>query len=110
MRVATVIPLAAAAGAMVALTPSGLPIGAAPRTQAHSNLCRSLIGAAAVACADSEPQQGTGERPLPAGDAPAFLFASVQPIKAPEAWRTIYQKVERCAGMEGDYDRCTGGR
>ena len=77
MRVSTVIPLLAAVGAMVALLPAGLP----------------------------KPQKGTEERPLPAGDAPAFLFASVQPIRAPEAWRTIYHEVERCAGMVGDYDQ-----
>jgi len=103
MRVLSVIPLSAAVGAMV-LLPAGLLIGAAPRTQAHANPCRPLIGAA-VACAASEPQEGAGERPLPAGDAPAFLFASVQPIKAPEAWRTVYHEVERCAGKVGDYDR-----
>ena len=77
MRVLTVIPLSAAVGAMVALLPAGL----------------------------LKPQKGTEERPLPAGDAPAFLFASVQPIRAPEAWRAIYHEVERCAGMVGDYDR-----
>jgi hypothetical protein len=104
MRVLTVIPMSVAVGAMVALLPAGLLIGAAPRTKAHSNPCEPRIAAAAMGCADSEPQ-GAGERPLPAGDAPAFLFASVQPIKAPEAWRTIYHEVERCAGMEGDYDR-----
>ena len=76
MRVSTVIPLLAAVGAMVALLPAGLP----------------------------KPQKGTEERPLPAGDAPAFLFASVQPIKAPEKWRAIYHEVERCAGKVGNYD------
>jgi hypothetical protein len=45
------------------------------------------------------------EHPLPAGDAPAFLFAAVQPISAPETWRAVYQQVERCAGMKGDYDQ-----
>jgi hypothetical protein len=77
MRVLTVIPLSVVLGAMVALLPA-------------SRL---------------KPHKGTEERPLPAGDAPAFLFASVQPIKAPEAWRAIYHEVERCAGMVGDYDR-----
>jgi hypothetical protein len=104
MRVLTVIPLSAAAGALVALLPAGLLIGAAPRAPAHSSPCESRI-AAATGCADSAPQKRTGEAPLPAGDAPAFLFASVQPIKAPEAWRAIYHEVERCAGMVGDYDR-----
>jgi len=105
MRVLTVIPLSAAVGAMVALLPAGLLIGDTPRAPAHSNPCESRIAAAALGCADSEPQKGTAEPPLPAGDPPAFLFASVQPIKAPEAWRAIYHEVERCAGMVGDYDR-----
>jgi hypothetical protein len=95
-------PLRATVGAMVVLLPVGFLIGASPRTQAHSNSCQSPIGAAA-ACADSEAK-GAGERPLPAGDPPAFLFASVQPLQAPEAWRTIYHEVERCAGMVGNYD------
>jgi hypothetical protein len=86
MRVLTVIPLSAAVGAMVMLLPAGLLIGADPRTKAHPNRCESRIPAAAVGCADSEPRKRTEEPPLPAGDAPAFLFASVQPIKAPEAW------------------------
>jgi hypothetical protein len=105
MRVLTVIPLSAAVGAILAVLPAGLLIGSAPRMQAHSNPCRSPIGAVAAACADSEPQEGPGQRPLPAGDAPAFLLASVQPIKAPESWRTIYREVERCAGMVGDYEQ-----
>jgi len=100
MRVLSVIPLSAAVVAMV-LLPSRL-FGPTPRTQAYSNPCESRLG---VACSDSEPGEGTAEKPLPAGDAPAFLFASVQPIKAPEAWRTVYHEVERCAGMEGDFDR-----
>jgi hypothetical protein len=105
MRVLTMIPLLAAVGAMVAMLPVGLPSGGAPRAQTDSNRCRSRIAAVAVGCADSEPQKEAGEPPLPAGDAPAFLFASVQPIKAPKIWRTIYHEVERCAGMVGDYDR-----
>lgn len=101
MRVLSVIPWSAAFGAIV-LLPAGLLIGGAPRTQVHPAPCQSRIG---VACADSEPQEGVASRPFPAGDAPAFLFASVQPIKAPEAWRTIYHEVERCAGKVGDYDQ-----
>lgn len=85
MRVLSFIPLPAAVGAMV-LLPAGLLIGAVPRTQAHSNPCGARIGAAVVACPDSEPQEAAGERAFLAGDAPAFLFASVQPIKAPEAY------------------------
>jgi hypothetical protein len=52
----------------------------------------------------AQPQEQAAQ-PLPAGDAPAFLLASVQPIHAPEAWRAIYHQVERCAGMVGDYDQ-----
>jgi hypothetical protein len=103
MRVLTVNPLSATV-AMVALLPAGLLIGTSPRTEGHSNSCQPAI-ASAAACADSEPQEGTGKRPLPAGDAPAFLFVSVQPMKAPEAWRTIYREVERCAGKLGNYDQ-----
>jgi hypothetical protein len=84
MRVISVIPLSAAIGAML-LLPAGRLFG--PTPPAHS-----------------EPQEQTAQ-PLPAGDAPAFLLASVQPIKAPEAWRAIYHEVERCAGMVGDYDQ-----
>jgi hypothetical protein len=101
MRVLSVIPLSAAVGALV-LLPAGLLIGAAPRTQVHSTSCESRNG---VACADSGSREAAAARPLPAGDPPAFLLASVQPIKAPEAWRTIYREVERCAGVVGDYDQ-----
>jgi hypothetical protein len=56
------------------------------------------VGAPPNAAVRSQPQ------PFPAGDAPAFLFASVQPLEAPAAWRTIYHQVEKCAGKNGDYD------
>jgi len=50
--------------------------------------------------------QGQGAKhPFPAGDAPAFLFAAVQPITAPPEWRAAYHEVERCAGMKGDYEQ-----
>jgi hypothetical protein len=101
MRASTMIPLSAAVLATVGLLSAGLPHGAARRAHAPSNSCRPRIAAAAVACADSEP--------LPAGDAPVFLLASVQPLQAPEAWRRIYHEVERCAGMEGAYDRIRWG-
>jgi hypothetical protein len=42
--------------------------------------------------------------PMLAGDAPAFLTVSVQPIRAPAEWRNIYREVERCAGLTGNYD------
>ncbi|MEA2722995.1 MAG: hypothetical protein QOH59_766 [Gemmatimonadales bacterium] len=64
---------------------------------------------ALLPAAGSKPRGDTTTRPLPAGDAPAFLFASVQPIKAPDKWRTIYREVERCAGKVGDYDRIRWG-
>jgi hypothetical protein len=96
MRVLTAIPLLAAIGLLA---------GASSWSPTHSNPCRSRMGVVAAACADSEPEAGIGTRPLPAGDAPAFLFASVQPIEAPAAWRKIYLEVERCAGMVGNYDR-----
>jgi hypothetical protein len=101
MRVLSLIPLSAAVGTLL-LLPAGHLAGPTPLARVHPNPCQPRNG---VACADSEPEAGTAARPLPAGDAPAFLFASVQPIKAPEAWRTIYHEVERCAGMVGDYDQ-----
>jgi len=104
MRVSTMIPSSAAV-AMVALLPAGLLIGASPRALGHSNPCQPAMASPAVACADSTAKEGANDRPLPAGDAPAFLFASVQPIKAPEAWRTIYREVESCSGKVGNYDR-----
>src|ERR1700682_4683063 len=99
MRVISLISLSAAVGAMV-LLPAGLLFRPTPRTGIDSSPCRSRM---AVAYAGSESEGRPAARPLPAGDAPAFLLASVQPIKAPEAWRTIYHEVERCAGMVGDY-------
>jgi hypothetical protein len=77
MRVYTVLLWGAAVGAMVVPLPA------------------SLLAA----------QEQSAEHPLPAGDAPAFLFAAVQPITAPQAWRAVYHEVEHCAGMKGDYDQ-----
>jgi hypothetical protein len=51
----------------------------------------------------SLPKPASAE-PLPAGDAPAFLAVSVQPIRALPEWRSIYREVERCAGLVGNYD------
>src|SRR3954451_13827093 len=101
MRMLSSMSLSAALGAVV-LLPVGLDL-IAPRPSLSA--CATGIGRAAVACPDSGPQNASGERPLPAGDAPAFLLASVQPITPPAAWRTIYHEVERCAGMVGDYER-----
>jgi hypothetical protein len=103
MRVLTLVTFLAVA-VIVALLPTSLLVGDSPRAQGHFNSCQPTIASTAVACPDSEPPEGTADRPLPAGDAPAFLFAAVQPIKAPEPWRGIYHEVERCAGMVGDYD------
>lgn len=52
-----------------------------------------------------------GARPpaLPAGDAPAFLKAYVQPVRVPAQWRRIYHEVERCAGRVGNYDAINWG-
>ena len=64
-----------------------------------------LATAGLLLTAESKPQTAADTRPLPAGDAPAFLFASVQPMNAPETWRVIYHEVEGCAGKMGDYDK-----
>ena len=104
MRALTVIPLPAVV-AMAALLPAGLLIGASPRAQGPSSSCRPPMASTPTACADSGAQADAESRPLPAGDAPAFLFASVQPIKAPETWRAAYHDVERCAGKVGNYDQ-----
>jgi len=95
-----IAPMSVPAAAALLLLSAGV---ASPRGQAHSEPCRSLLGQA-VTCADSNSPRVTAQRPLLAGDAPAFLFAAVQPIAAPEAWRPIYREVERCAAMVGDYE------
>jgi len=70
---------------------------------------------ARVPGSDSEVRQPTvasssgNSQPLPAGDAPAFLLASVQPLKAPASWRRIYHEVEQCAGKRGNYDAIRWG-
>jgi Zn-dependent protease with chaperone function len=93
MRIpAVVLSWSAVAGIMLAagvLLTAGIR---APRAGAPPQAVRTQ------AAARSQPQ------PFPAGDAPAFLLASVQPLDAPAAWRTIYHQVERCAGKTGDYD------
>lgn len=104
MRVLSVIPSSAVIGAMVLLLP-GLLAEAESQAPARAGACGAQVGTLALACADSAPEARTAEPPLPAGDAPAFLFVSVQPIEAPEAWLTIYHEVEQCAGMGGDYDQ-----
>ena len=59
---------------------------------------------AQTGCSTLGNRVGGKTQPLPAGDAPAFLLASVQPIEAPQSWRRIYHEVEQCAGKTGDYD------
>ena len=75
------------------------------RASTFISLTAALVTVALLLTAGSKPSTAANTRPLPAGDAPAFLLASVQPIEAPEAWRAIYHDVERCAGKVGDYDR-----
>jgi hypothetical protein len=65
--------------------------------------CAARAGAPA-GCSILAHRAGGKAQPFPAGDPPAFLLASVQPIKAPESWRRIYHEVEECAGKHGDYD------
>jgi hypothetical protein len=89
MRILAALPWSAVAG--VVLTAGTL----APRAGAPA----PRVGAPAQAAVRSQQPQ-----PFPAGDAPAFLLASVQPLAAPVAWRTIYHQVEQCAGKKGDYD------
>ncbi len=64
--------------------------------------CR--LPAVRAPCAEREHGAESVPQALPAGDAPAFLLAAVQLIKAPTAWREIYHQVEQCAGLTGDYD------
>ncbi len=85
-------------------------LAAIPLSAVFGALLTSLAGARAIvapraAAAHASPAPRTrAAQPLPAGDAPAFLLASVQPLEAPAAWRRIYHEVERCAGKTGDYD------
>jgi hypothetical protein len=64
--------------------------------------CR--LPAVMASCTERLKAEESGTGALPAGDAPAFLFAAVQLIEAPAAWREIYHQVEQCAGIAGDYD------
>jgi hypothetical protein len=99
MRVLAAIPLSAVLGTLLASLAAGRVIGAprpatAPAAPcvARSARCSSLVA------------RTRATQPFPAGDAPAFLLASVQPLEAPAAWRRIYHEVERCAGKTGNYD------
>jgi hypothetical protein len=64
--------------------------------------CR--LPAVLASCTERLKAEESGTRALPAGDAPAFLFAAVQRIEAPSGWRELYHEVEQCAGLAGDYD------
>lgn len=87
MRILAALPWSAVAG--IVLTAGTL----APRMEAPP-----------YAAVRSQPEVRSQPQPFPAGDAPAFLLASVQPLDAPAAWRIIYHQVEKCAGKNGDYD------
>lgn len=93
MRAIAVIPLPAAIGAMALLLSAGF-LGGSPREQTHSNPCRSLLGET-VACADSGSRSATAKRPLPAGDAPAFLFAASVRRRADRAHGSLSPLPER---------------
>jgi hypothetical protein len=78
--------------------------GAVHRPTVASVATASMTRAHRVAAGPSDHSQR-----LPTGDAPAFLLASVQPLKAPASWRRIYHQVEQCAGWRGDYDAIRWG-
>jgi hypothetical protein len=104
MRISAATPLSAVGGAVVASLTFILLTGAPRPGAARTTPCPEPTRSASQTCADSAPHDTATAQPLPAGDAPAFLMASVQPITAPAAWRRIYHEVERCAGMKGAYD------
>ena len=79
-----------------------------PATAPSTGVCGRALNASRP-CASLRRSGGDNSQPLPAGDAPAFLLASVQPMKAPASWRRIYHEVEQCAGRRGDYDAIRWG-
>jgi hypothetical protein len=79
--------------------------GAAQDAPLRPGGCWDPTLAAAQTCADSGARRTAPMQPLPAGDAPEFLRAFVQPLVAPVAWQRIYHEVEQCAGASGDYAR-----
>jgi flavin-binding protein dodecin len=93
-----------AASVTIASTTRAQRPAAAPST----GVCGRPLNASRT-CASSRRSGGDNSQPLPAGDAPAFLLASVQPLKAPASWRRIYHEVEQCAGRWGDYDAIRWG-
>ena len=102
------IPLSAVFGTLLASLVVARVIGTPRPAAAHSAPWshRSRVGS----IPRSRPAlPSPTAQPLPAGDAPAFLLASVQPLAAPAAWRRIYHEVERCAGKTGDYNAIRWG-
>jgi len=90
-------------------------VATASTTRAHrparvpsTGACGRRISARRT-CTSSGRAGGDNSQPLPAGDAPVFLLASVQPLKPPASWRPIYHEVEQCAGRRGDYDAIRWG-
>lgn len=105
MRVLTALGLSGAVAALAASFSVVPRIRAAQRPVPHSHGCTAQRGARPTACVAGGRRYDPVAQPFPAGDAPAaFLLASVQPMKAPVAWRRIYHEVERCAGKQGNYD------
>ena len=105
MRVLTALGLSGAVAALAASVSIVPRIRAAQRPVPQPHGCTAQRGARPTACIAAGHRDNRVAQPFPAGDAPAaFLFASVQPLKAPVAWRRIYHEVERCAGKQGDYD------
>lgn len=92
-------------GVVVAAFATTSLTGAAQNARLRPDGCWDPVHAAGPTCADSDARSTAPVRPLPAGDAPEFLRAFVEPIVAPPAWRRIYHEVERCAGASGNYAR-----
>jgi hypothetical protein len=92
-------------GVVVAAFAATSLTGAAQDAQLRPAGCWDPTLASAKTCADSGARRKTPAEPLPAGDAPEFLRAFVQPIVAPAAWQRIYHEVEKCARASGDYAR-----
>lgn len=72
-------------------------------------LIASLVFGLALNAHGAVRQPTVASVAIPAGDAPVFLLASVQPLSAPASWRRIYHEVEQCAGRRGDYDAIRWG-
>lgn len=103
MRVLAAIPLSAVFGTLLASLGVSRVIGT-PRPAAAHSAPRSDRSRGPSTLRSRPALPNRAAQPFPAGDAPAFLLASVQPFNAPAAWRRIYHEVERCAGKTGNYD------